>query len=103
MPQLVITASPGLVADQDTNMFIIPLINGVPPVINGVPTPEIDGEQGPVSLTVNVGDTYDVAQQDKNVVGLSGISPHVTGTIPAQPPTSVPQTPGAPTVAVTFP
>ena len=99
---ITVTASPGLVADQDTSMFIIPLINGVPPLdASGNPQTQVDAEKGPVSFAVNPGDTYDFAQQDVNVVGPSGISPHVTGTIPPAPPTSVPQTPGAPTVVIT--
>lgn len=91
---LVVTPFAPVPSDQDTDLFIIA-------VINGSAIPELDANTGPVTIPVNPGDTYDVAQQDKNVVGLSGISPHVTGTVPPAPPTSVPQTPGAPGVAIT--
>lgn len=93
---LVVTPFAPVATDQDTDLFIIP-------TINGVLLPELDANAGPVSIPVNPGDVCSVVQQDKNVVGLSGISPAATITIPLAPPTSVPQAPGAPTLAVTNP
>lgn len=94
---LVVTPSPGVASDQDTDLFILA-------TINGVAQPEQDANAGPVSYPVNVGDTGTLQQQDKNVVGLSALSPTVSfGPIAEPVPTAVPQTPGAPTFTVTDP
>jgi hypothetical protein len=97
----VVTPSPAVASDQDTDLTILVALNGNPAIA-------LDAGAPPgvtVSFACNAGDTYVITQVDVNVVGPSAASAALTGTVPTIviPPTSVPTTPGAPTVAFTNP
>lgn len=97
-----VTPSPAVASDQDTDLTILY-------TLNGGPSTSLDAGAPPgivVTFPVDPGDTYVITQVDINVVGSSAASDALTGIVPtiAPPgPTSVPTTPGAPTVTFTNP
>lgn len=97
----VVTASPVVTSDQDTDIQIIYSLNGGPSTMLDAGAP---GALNTVTFAVNPGDQYVVTQVDINVVGPSAASAALTGTVPTlppPPPTAVPTTPGQPSIAFT--
>lgn len=94
----VVTPSPQVASDQDTDVSITVSLNGQTGVV-------LDAGAGgsTVSFPCNAGDTYSITQIDINAVGPSLASAPLTGTVPniVVPPTNVPTTPGVPTVTFT--
>jgi hypothetical protein len=97
----IVTPSPAVASDQDTDLSIIVQLNGGAGIA-------LDAGAPPgttVSFPCNAGDTYSITQVDTNAAGQSPASAALTGTVPTivVPPTAVPTTPGVPTVTFTNP
>jgi hypothetical protein len=97
-----VNPSPAVSSDQDTDMQITVVLNGVTlPMLDAGPPP---GTM--VTFQCNAGDTGTITQVDVNVVGDSPASAPLAFTVPdiAPPaPTAVPTQPGVPTVTFTNP
>jgi hypothetical protein len=97
----IVTPSPAVSSDQDTDMQITVVLNGTTlPVLDCGPPPG-----NTVTFSCNAGDTGTIVQDDINAVGTSPSSTPLAFTVPTiiPPPTNVPQTPGQPTVTFTDP
>jgi len=98
----IVTPSPAVASDQDTDIQILYSLNGGATAILDAGAP---GSTNTVSFPCNAGDTYVITQVDINIIGPSAASVALTGTVPTivSPPTAVPTTPGTPTVSFTNP
>jgi hypothetical protein len=98
----ILTPSPAVSSDQDTDMQLTVVLNNIAlPMLDAGPPPGIT-----VTFPCNPGDTYSITQVDVNAVGDSPAGPALTGTVPtiAPPgPTAVPTQPGLPTITFTNP
>lgn len=97
----IVTPSPAVASDQDTDLKILVTLNsGTPVVLDSGAPPGVT-----VNFPCNAGDQYSITQVDYNAVGPSLASVALTGTVPTivAPPTTVPTTPGTPTVTFTNP
>jgi hypothetical protein len=97
----IVTPSPAVASDEDTDLQINVTLNGAAlPMLDCGPPP---GQS--VNFACNPGDTYSITQTDVNAVGDSPVSDPLTGTVPViiPPPTNVPQKPGVPTITFTNP
>ena len=96
----VVTPSPAVASDQDTDLQIVYSLNGAANVMLDAGAPP----GTPVTFLISPGDAYNVWQIDLNVAGASAASQSVSGiapTLPPPPPINVPTTPGTPTITFT--
>lgn len=106
----IVTPSPAVSSDQDTDMQIEVTLNGtiLTSVVGGATVPYFDAGPPPgvpIKFSCNAGDTGSVTQMDVNAVGDSPLSTPLSFTVPViiPPPTAVPTTPGVPTITFTNP
>jgi hypothetical protein len=96
----VVTPSPAVASDQDTDLQIVYSLNGAANVMLDAGAPP----GTPVTFLISPGDAYNVWQIDLNVAGASAASQSVSGIAPTllpPPPINVPTTPGTPTITFT--
>ena len=97
----IVTPSPAVASDQDTDLSVLVALNGQPAIVLDAGAPPGTN----VTFACNDGDTYIITQVDVNIIGSSVASDALTGTVPTivVPPTTVPGQPGVPTVSFTNP